>query len=69
LRYDSYEGNTNAINTDLNRVTFGEGYYFSKLNRIMLNYELRSGTLNENADDLITIQFYLAFKQPLKNLL
>lgn len=69
MRYDSYEGNTNAINTDLNRVTFGAGYYFSKLNRIMLNYELRSGTLNENADDLITIQFYLAFKQPLKNLL
>jgi len=58
VRYDSFESNTDIDNTDKNRVTFAAGYYFNKLNRIMVNYDMLGGEKNKGVDDLISVQFY-----------
>jgi hypothetical protein len=61
LRYDSYESNINRKNTDRSRLSLMAAYNFSKMTRIMFNYELLDGTLNENAEDYISLNFYVSF--------
>jgi len=46
IRYDAYDKDTAEDNNSKSRVTLMTGYYFSKLNRIMLNYSLRNDEAN-----------------------
>ncbi len=54
LRYDSYNADTRADVSEKTRFTLSFGHYFTKTNRIMLNYEMPSG----DTANIFMIQFY-----------
>jgi hypothetical protein len=63
IRYDRYESDINSDNTDRDRISLMAAYNFSGLTRIMLNYEVPGGTLNEREDreHCVSLNFYVAF--------
>lgn len=60
-RYDSMEGNTEVDDTDKSRITVSAGYYLSKTNRILFNYEMNDGKAN-GRKDAVFVQFYAVIK-------
>lgn len=60
IRYDAYESDTNKDDTQKSRVTVSTGYYFSTLNRVLLNYEIRNDDKNSDLGNLLTVQFQTA---------
>lgn len=61
FRYDVFESNKNADNTGKSRLTLSVGYYFNKINRILLNYEIRDDDSSDKIGNLLTIQAQAAF--------
>jgi len=57
VRYDAFDRDTEIDNNSQNRVTIQSGYYFTKLNRIMLNYEIRKDDKKANLGNLLSVMF------------
>lgn len=65
-RYDQFEPNSNFEDDVgnpivMSRSTFSTAYYLNKVNRVSLNYEIREDDMNEDLDNLLTIQFQATF--------
>ncbi|MBN2009595.1 hypothetical protein JW960_09660 [candidate division KSB1 bacterium] len=59
-RYDIYEKDTNISSVKTSRLTLSTGYYFNKVNRILLNYEIRDNDADSSVGNLLTIQLQAA---------
>ena len=59
-RYDAYEKNSNVENTNQSRFTLMAGYYLNKINRVVLNYEIRENDQNKDLGNLLTVQLQAA---------
>ncbi len=57
LRYDAYDRDSEVDNNSRDRITIQTGYYFSKLNRIMVNYEIRNDDNDANLGNLLSFLF------------
>lgn len=60
IRYDKFDKDENLENNGASRFTFMTGYYLNKMNRVILNYEIRDDESNEDIGNLLTIQFQAA---------
>ena len=57
VRYDAYDKDSEVENNSISRITLQSGYYFSKLNRIMLNYEIINDDAAPNKGNLLNLLF------------
>ena len=57
VRYDAYNRDAEVENNSRDRITLQTGYYFSKLNRIMLNYEIRKDDTDANLGNILSLLF------------
>jgi phosphate-selective porin len=58
-RYDAYDRDSEVDNNSQDRITLQTGYYFSKLNRIMINYEIRNDDTDANLGNYLALQFQI----------
>ncbi|MCK5088287.1 MAG: porin, partial [Melioribacteraceae bacterium] len=60
FRYDFYNRDSNIDQSEITRYTFSAGYYFNKINRILINYEIFDDQKNPNQGNLLSVQFQAA---------
>jgi len=57
LRYDAYDKDIDTDDNSVSRVTVMAGFYFSKLNRIMINYGMRNSDSNPDLGNTVWALF------------
>jgi len=60
VRFDQYDRNINIDDNNQSRLTIALSYFFNRVIRVMLNYEIRNDDTNYNIGNLLTVTGQIA---------